>query len=372
MINLKKNNKIMICSTSFVLPNDNVVTTSNKPTCIRLYYDIQGTRYEFFDIPSHMGETNRVRINYDENTVFSAGADGCLMIFSLESHPEPQEENAKMTHSTSEKFVDRFTNVVLIKKSTLKKKNENKTSLPETLEEQLKKNKMKNLDEKDGKSKSLETLKTKLSGTKQNEQKVISQKQFELDTMNQDYNVKIDSEKMESAQTLERTKNEFQIEVTEKGRLVEEVKDNLRSHKQIHKEEVDNLKNTSTEQKQNLERGFQERIRNLENNKNELEEKIKILKEERNEEAKAMEWLNQRILKIIDNNIGELKKGIDDLANHNIHQIKKLDDNKTKQQTDLSNLERELKQIEEEKEKQTKKKSELDILKRVRIIIKSF
>lgn len=187
MIMLKQN-KFMVCCTQINTkknnnniggPTSNNNSVGNWTSCLRLFYDIN-TKEDYLDIPSHFGETTRVRINYDENLIFTCGSDGCVNIYSLETIQDSEDDNKFYL----EKFSDNFTSTVLIRKSKLKEKELEKLDLPEKREERLKKVKLENLEKKEKLQRDLDSIKSNIVSTKQTELKLIGQKKKRIRCIN--------------------------------------------------------------------------------------------------------------------------------------------------------------------------------------------
>ena len=368
-----KNNKFMVSTT---LPDNHKITenkdlanngilkekeisgmnfhsqsTTKTTTCIRFFPDLNN-KYEFIDVPSHFGETSRLRINYDENLLFTCGSDGCVNIYSIDLQSEGDDSDKYYF----EKISDNFTNTVLIKKSKLKEKEIEKLDAPEKREESLKKIKSSNLEERDKLTKLVDSFKNKLATTKQTELKTIGQKKNELESLIMNYEQQITHERTFNAQVYEKQMNDYQVELANKSREVEKIRENLREHKQHHKEEMNILKRNNDELKNHTEKKYLDQIQTLEIQKKELEDSIEMLNQKKSQDDKALGWLNDKVLEVIDKNISELTKGIEDLNVHNMHQEKKLNEEIERQIQQMNNLENELNQIKEEKQKQKIKK----------------
>lgn len=326
-------------------------STNNNTTCIRFFPDLNN-KYEFIDVPSHFGETSRLRINYDENLLFTCGSDGCVNIYSIDLLSEGDDSDKYYF----EKISDNFTNTVLIKKSKLKEKEIEKLDAPEKREELLKKIKSSNLEERDKLTKLVDSFKNKLATTKQTELKTIGQKKNELESLIMNYEQQITHERTFNAQVYEKQMNDYQVELANKSREVEKIRENLREHKSQHKDEMNNLKRNNDESKNNTEKKYLDQIHTLEVQKKELEDSIEMLNKKKSQDDKALGWLNDKVLEVIVKNISELTKGIEDINVHNMHQEKKLNEEIERQILQLNNLENELNQIKEEKQKQKIKK----------------
>jgi len=325
--------------------------STKNTSCIRFFPDLNN-KYEFIDVPSHFGETTRLRINYDENLLFTCGSDGCVNIYSIECVSEGNDPDKYYF----EKVSDNFTNTVLIKKSKLKEKEIEKLDAPEKREELLKKIKTSNLEERDKLTKLVDSFKNKLATTKQSELKTIGQKKNELESLIMNNEHRLVHERTFNAQVYEKQTNDFQVELANKAREVEKVRENLREHKQRHKEEMNDLKRTNDDIQNATDKKYLNQINTLENQKKELEDSIDILNKKKSQDDSALGWLNDKVLEVIDKNISELTKGIEDLNVHNMHQEKKLNEEIEKQIQQMNNLENELNQIKEEKQREKIKK----------------
>ncbi len=369
-----KNNKYMVCASlpdnhkqnenkdllmnTASLSNQKEVSSANfhqsitkTTTCVRFFPDLSN-KYEFIDVPSHFGETTRVRISYEEEILFTCGSDGCVNIYSinLNGDSDDAERYAAKCIETN------FTNTVLIKKSKLKEKEIEKLDAPEKREELLKKIKSSNLEERDKLTKLVDSFKNKLATTKQTELKIIGQKKNELESLIMNYEQQITHERTFNAQVYEKQMNDYQVELANKSREVEKIRENLREHKQHHKDEMNNLKRNNDEHKNNTEKKYLDQINTLEIQKKELEDSIDMLNKKKSQDDKALDWLNDKVLEVIQKNIFELNKGIEDLNVHNMHQEKKLNEEIERQIQQINNLDNELNHIKEQKQKEKAKK----------------
>lgn len=168
-----KKSKMMICATQ----NDSANKETNKltTTCLRVFFDITSPKWEYLDVPTHFRDTTRVRINYDENQIYTCGTDGTILIFSIETSYEGDDFD-KM----GDRFSERFTNVVLMKKAKIKEKETDKINLPKKYEDELKKQKQTNEDIKDKKQRDLEELRGALIKAKHTGTKIVDQKEGEF------------------------------------------------------------------------------------------------------------------------------------------------------------------------------------------------
>ena len=94
-------------------------------------------------------------------------------------------------------------------------------------------------------------------------------------------------------------------------------------------------------------------------------EENKILSSQKIYDINDTNWLNNKILVNLDENINELKRGIDNLKNYHKQQENKLKEKKEKQIQDLDALEKEITQIKEQKQFQFRRKEQLTDQKKV-------
>ena len=87
-----KKSKIVVCATTKLDMASDSGDKNNKAkslvkkkmtSCLRVFPEIN-KNHDFIDIPSHHGETIRVRYNFEENKIFTCGEDGCINIYSIE------------------------------------------------------------------------------------------------------------------------------------------------------------------------------------------------------------------------------------------------------------------------------------------------
>jgi len=165
----------MVC-----LTNIDGSTTS----CLRVFSEISTNskkEWEYFDEPAHFRETNRIRINYEENQIYTCGSDGSVMIYNVEIYEGEKYD------TINDRFSDRFSNVVLMKKSILKDKDSRKLNLPKKNEEELKKLKQMNEESKERKVKEFEDKRNELARKKQKGTKTIDQKEGDLRNLSNDF-----------------------------------------------------------------------------------------------------------------------------------------------------------------------------------------
>lgn len=337
-----KKSKSMVCCTQ------HPKSVTGLTTCLRLFYDIN-TKDDYIDIPAHFGETKRIRVNTDENMIFTCGTDGCVNVYSIETIGENDDDKFFFG-----KISDYFTSTVLIKKSKLKDKELEKRDLPEKKKEKLKKVKTEMADAREKKQKFLDTIKSNILNMKQIESKHITQKLIELDSIKNDYESKIKEKERQYKTEYDKAVNDYQIELAAKSRDVENLREEFKTHKTYIKNFINQLRKDNEDRRLNIETNFSHDIETKEKYKKQLEDNIEILNKKKLLEDNTVEWLNKRVLEIVDQNISDLKKGIEDLSVHNTHQIKKLGEEKEKLNSFLSSLIHELKQISEEKEKEEK------------------
>jgi chromosome segregation ATPase len=348
-----KNSKTVVCAT---VPNEKGMTT----TCLRFFSDINQKFPEFVDVSAHHGETTKVRVNYDENLVFTAGSDGCVCVFSLDEPWDMEEGGDKLQYF---KMPERFTETVLIKKSKLKEKETEKIELPEKREEQLKKIRVEGIEAKDRLQKMTEHNKTQLAMLLEKHSKMITQKRNELETLTANYTDDLTKLITAHKQEYKRQLTDDQIELAALSKEIEKIRESVRNNKTAHKENLLELKSNYETSKVQKDGFYSEKIAKLEKAKDEFVGNLKKLEKDKDSDEKANLWLNGLILKQIDDSIAVLKTGIDDLQVHNQHQIKKLHEDIERQTAYIKKLTKELTQMSEEEGILLKRKFENEKLK---------
>ena len=367
-----KKSKIVICSTTKLNNatennqdnNEKNGLNNNFTTCLRVFPEINKS-YEFMDIPAHQGETIRVRYNFEENKIFTCGEDGCINIYSIEI---PFDEPEKFLNEQN----SAFTNTVLIKRGEFKIREFNKKELPAKREEKLKKIRSENNDKREGDKKQLEEKKNKIAATRYREKNTLDDMKKDLEKSELEFDRKIKEEIQNNNDQYDNQFNDNQIALSVKTRDVEGVRIKIKKQKEEHKQEKQKIAKKAKEEKENILKEFEAKIKDLEGNKTELEGNIKSLETNQIEDSKALDWLNGQVITEIKDNIDELRHKIDELKVHYTHHIKKQKEEKEKLQQTGDNLNFELKKIEEEKERQiktkeknleNKKKAEDDLIK---------
>ena len=366
-----KKSKIVICATTKLNTNQdnnqegNEKNINNNTTsCLRVFPEISKS-YEYMDIPSHQGETIRVRYNFEENKIFTCGEDGCINVYSIEI---PFDEPEKFLNEQNSSF----TNTVLIKRGEFKIREFNKKELPAKREEKLKKIRSENNDKREGDKKQLEEKKNKIAATRYREKNTLDEMKKDLEKSELEFERKIKEEIQNNNEQYDNQFNDNQIALSVKTRDVEGVRIKIKKQKEEHKQEKQKIAKKAKEEKENLLQEFEAKIKDLEGNKTELEGNIKSLENNQIEDSKALDWLNDQVITEIRDNIDELRHKIDELKVHYTHHIKKQKEEKEKLQQTGDNLNFELKKIEEEKERQmrtkeknleNKKKAEDDLIK---------
>ena len=352
-----KKSKILVCATTkfsaqYISEMDDKKKFKNSDsimtTCLRVFPEI-GKNFEFFDLPSHHGETRRVRYNLEENKIFTCGEDGCINIYSIEI---PYDEPEKFLSEQNSCYTD----TVLIKRGEFKIREFNKKELPAKQEEKLKKIRSENNDKREGDKKLLEEKKNKIASTRYKEKNSIEEMKKDLEKNELDFERQIKEEIQHNNEIYDNKFNENQIAISLKTREVEYVRIKIKKQKEEHKTERQNLIIKAKEEKENLIQEFEIKKKDLEGNKSELEGNLKTLEYNKVEDAKALDWLNKKIISEIKSNIDELSHKIDELKVHYAHHIKKQKEEKEKLQQTGENLNFELKKIEEEKERQNRTK----------------
>ena len=368
-----KKSKIVICATTRInnnadINNQDIKEKNNKnnntTSCLRVFQEIN-KNYDFIDIPSHQGETLRVRYNFEENKIFTCGEDGCINIYSIEI---PFDEPEKFLNEQN----SAFTNTVLIKRGEFKIREFNKKELPAKREEKLKKIRSENNDKREGDRKLLDEKKKKIATTRYRETNTLNDMQKDLEKSELEFDRKIKEEIQNNNDQYDNQFNDNQIALSVKTRDVEGVRIKIKKQKEEHKQEKQKIAKKAKEEKEKILQEFEAKIKDLEGNKTELEGNIKSLETNQIEDSKALDWLNGQVITEITDNIDELRHKIDELKVHYTHHIKKQKEEKEKLQQTGDNLNFELKKIEEEKERQiktkeknleNKKKAEDDLIK---------
>ena len=357
-LNAMKKSKIVLCATSkygqssFDQGSNLISTQSNVDkitTCLRIFPDISKSNF-YIDIPSHYGETMRVRYNTEENRVFTCGEDGCINVYSIELPFDSEPDRYINDQNVS------FTTTVLIKKTRYKERDFDKKELPAKRDEKLKKIKSENNDKRETDKKMLEEMKNKIATTKYTENNLINKMKSDLQNKEVEYNIKIKTEKQNNDNEHDSQFNNNQIQLSVKTREVEAIRDMIKQHKDEYKAEVARLSQEAKNRRNESEERFQNEKGKLEATKADLEGKIKFSKENQIEDGKALNWLNGKVISEIKQNIDELSHKIDELRVHYTHHIKKQKEEKEKLQQTGDNLNLELKKIEEEKARQIRNK----------------
>jgi hypothetical protein len=353
-------NKFLVCATTKYgnQPNLDMMSNQNRDlmnsvkftTCIRLFPDVIKSN-EHIDITAHQGETMRIRVNYEENKIFTCGEDGCINIYSIELPFDSNDPEKYLNEQNTS-----FTNTVLIKKTRYKERDFDKKELPAKREEKLKKIRSENNDKRETDRKILEEKKNRIVTTKYSEKNIINQMKSDLQNCEIEYNAKIKNEIQSNESAHDTQFNNNQIELSLKTRQVEDIRDSIKQENENYEKRVkEKTENTKRERQKNLEE-FEAKKKDLERSKSELEGKIKSLEENKIEDGKALNWLNDQVISEIKKNIDELSHKIDELRVHYSHHIKKQKEEKEKLQQTGDNLFLELKKIEEEKDRQIRNK----------------
>ena len=353
-----KKSKIVVCATTKLdLAPDSgdkngkkaKLYTKNKMTsCLRVFPEINKS-HEFIDIPSHHGETTRVRYNFEENKIFTCGEDGCINIYSIEI---PFDEPEKFLNEQNSSY----TNTVLIKRGEFKIREFNKKELPAKREEKLKKIRSENNDKRESDKKMLEEKKNKIASMRYREKNTIEEMKKDLEKNELDFERQIKEEIQHNNEQYDTQFNDNKIALSVKTRDVEGVRIKIKKQKEEHKQEKQRIAKKAKEEKEAMLQEFEAKKKDLEGNKTELEGNIKSLETNQVEDSKALDWLNGQVISEIKDNIDELRHKIDELKVHYTHHIKKQKEEKEKLQQTGENLNFELKKIEEEKERQQKTK----------------
>lgn len=345
-------------------------SSNSFSTCIRLFQDINylsNSNSNEALIPSHLGETTRIRINFDENLIFTAGKDSCINMYSIVENTSDMIEESKSL--LFNKGLERFTDVVLMKKSKLKELEIEKTNLPEKKNEAKNSKKSAINEEINDLLKKRDDLSTLIAANKKAAQDEIQRKKDELEEFTERAGKDLDELNNELHIEYEKQKNEYQIELTDMQRKVESRREELRKNKENFKRLTAELKRAHLDRMETIRSEKMEKLKKLENHEKELDDMIESLKSKQIVDIETIEWLNKKVLSTIDDNTNEFKRGIDNLRNHHKQQENKLKEKKEKQKNDLEVLNKELTQIKEQKDYQSRRKKQLDEQKKVIIII---
>lgn len=335
-------------------------------SCLKLIYDrnyLNPSNSLEPLVPSHIGDTNRVRINYDENIIVTCGSDGCINIFSLNDGNNDSEEGKSSL--ITDKAAERFTSVVLLKKSKIKEFEIEKIGQPEKKEEIYKNLRTHNLEKKETLQKGLDKLKNDMAQEKRSAQDHIQNKKSELERIIEESGKKLNDLTTDLKNSYEKNKNDFQIQLTEMQRKIEFRREQLRKEKENFKRKMQDYKRKHYEELESFKKQKNEEVDTLQKHEKELDDEIKILSSQKIYDINDTNWLNNKILVNLDENINELKRGIDNLKNYHKQQENKLKEKKEKQIQDLDALEKEITQIKEQKQFQFRRKEQLTDQKKV-------
>ena len=210
-----KKSKILVCATTkfsaqYISEMNDKKKFKNSDsimtTCLRVFPEI-GKNFEFFDLPSHHGETRRVRYNLEENKIFTCGEDGCINIYSIEI---PYDEPEKFLSEQNSCYTD----TVLIKRGEFKIREFNKKELPAKQEEKLKKIRSENNDKREGDKKLLEEKKNKIASTRYKEKNSIEEMKKDLEKNELDFERQIKEEIQHNNEIYDNKFNENQIAIS--------------------------------------------------------------------------------------------------------------------------------------------------------------
>lgn len=349
--------------------NYNQIKNGKVSSCLRLFQDVNYLNNININeplIPSHYGETTRIKVNYDENLVFSTGQDGCINIYTIiDSSSDIIDEDAKGMYYT--KGYERFTDVVLLKKSKLKEIEIERTSLPEKKNEFKNSKKSNLLEEISDMMRKKDDLSTRIASNKKLAQEEIQRKKDELEELIERAGKEIDDLNNKLISDFERKKNEYQIELTEMQRKVELRRDQLRKEKENFKNKILEFKRNHSEEVERITNNGNIDFLKEENHEKELDEEILILKRNQISDVETIDFLNNKLISTIDEELSKLKQGIENLKNYHNQKKKKLNEKIEQQNSILKELGKELTQIDEQKEAQNKNKIRLEEQKNSKI-----
>lgn len=352
--------------------NNNNFIKNNKhssSSCIRLFCDynyLSSTNIDTNEplISSHFGETLRIQINYSENYIFTVGKDCCLNIYSIiDNRSGDSEESSYMYHKMHEKFTD----VVLLKKSKLKEMEIERNNLPEKKNEYKSSKKAAYLEEINKLIKEKEDLSTSILTNKKVFQEDIQRKKDDLEYKTIHFSKELEELSNMYNNIYEEEKNKFQLEITERQRLIERKREEFRSENTNFKKRMAENEKKHIELIEEINKNNNEKFTNLQSHEKELIEEIDNLKNLQILDIEAVKKLNNTILSKIEEEIDKFKGGIENLKNHHKQQIKKLKEKKEKQKQDVEVLTKEMTQINEQKQMQINNKKKLEAQKQKKL-----
>ncbi|MCQ2817185.1 MAG: hypothetical protein MJ252_07960 [archaeon] len=341
--------------------SDSVLSEGFTTSCLRMYPDKNNFKNakdtdvykEFTDFPSHVGNTTRVRVNYEGTKIFTCGEDGCINVYSVDVPTDIYSEN--ITLGTGCKF----TPTVLIDKASNKTRETNKKDLPAKKEDQLKKAKTENSEGRDQSNRTLKDWETKIRLLASQEQSQISEMDKQYNRNIQIYEDRLISKAKENKEKEDNEKNKNQLDIAEKTRQV----DNLREEKRKIAEDAHERKKENErinkEILEEIQRKHEEEKTGLERTKKELEDNIKKVEEDEIKDGNALDEVNKKIVSKISSNVEQLKAKIDELVNHYGHDLKKKKKEKEKLEEDVQALKDETKKMGEDHDSQKEKQAAL-------------
>ena len=234
-----KKSKIVVCATTKLDMASDSGDKNNKAkslvkkkmtSCLRVFPEIN-KNHDFIDIPSHHGETIRVRYNFEENKIFTCGEDGCINIYSIEI---PFDEPEKFLNEQNSSF-----------------------ELPAKREEKLKKIRSENNDKREGDKKMLEEKKNKIASMRYREKNTIEEMKKDLEKNELDFERQIKDEIQNNNEQYDNQFNDNQIALSVKTRDVESVRIKIKKQKEEHKQEKQRIAKKAKEEKEAMLEEFE-------------------------------------------------------------------------------------------------------------------
>ena len=355
-----KESKLMKNSRHFLTA---CIDKKHKTSSLRVYKNLKSSSFEYNEFAGHMGEITRLRVNFHESLIFTSGTDGCVIMYSCYGGNEMQEEERELLAEGKMERV--YSKVVTMRKQMLQDKIQEMENAPVKLDEAAKKNTSRITDDREFLNKESDTLKNELSAMKLSEQKQIAQKIFELDQLKLEKQHEIQTNEEHKEKVLQETENKYRIELSDKAREIEENRNKQKDYRDNYLQDIERKMKHSEDRLRAIREENEKNINIALSQRKELQDKIEELNKDKVLDDQAMDWLNNKILDVINSNIAELRNGMDDMSVQNKNQIKKLNETIQQKKQDYDNLDRDLRGLKEEKKKGEVVREELEDKKKV-------
>lgn len=351
IINTKKNQRNQLN----IEHNKRNLNKSNT-SCIRMFPHYL-ENFEYIDIPSHYGETTRLRINNEKTKLFTCGEDGCINIYSIIYTTE-------MDFSRGFDTEPKYRETVLIDGQAKKTRDSTIKDLPSKKDEFLKKLKTENADTKESNARDLELTKNIKKTEKEEQERIFNEKSEEFERTKLEGLAHISSLKEEKDMEFEDKKNEAQRILADKTKEVDDLRELQRNTNDQRQKEMSEKAESN---KKDLDKIILENERQkaeCEKANNEILGEIEKLNFDEQADKQALEQINEQILAKINENVNELQQKIQELQNHYSHDLKKKREEKIQLEQKGSNLQIIIKKIQEDVDKQKKKKIQAELEKK--------